>query len=168
MVWKVVSQHRRPYRAAHFHIVVHQLFLRGLDVVGRHHHQHLHPDQFGLLRQRDGVARRDAAHIAVHGHTPRDGLPAEAQRHGALLHIERVEFALRPGDEQPMHAARNQGIDHRLPGAAIDPLILAERRHQRGHYSMERTVRHFPMVTIRGDVFRGQAPAISKAGRVIL
>src|SRR5262249_41269674 len=71
-----------------------------------------------------------------------------AHRHRALLHVQRIKLALRPGHEQSMHARIDQPIDHELPGGVVDALVFLEGRHECGYYSVEGAVQHGPMLSI--------------------
>src|SRR5258708_6286335 len=111
--------------------MLHQLVLRGAEVVGRDDHRIIDTLGFAPLREANRFTRAPRAYVAIESGTPANRLPAKTQCHGTLFFIERVEFALPAGGEQPVHAAFHLRIDDLLPGVEVDALVLAKRGHER-------------------------------------
>ena len=151
---KIVGQHRHPHGAADVHQVVREFLLGGPDVVRGDDRDRVDADGLRLQRERDRVARADAAHVGDHGHAPGDRLLAEAQRDGPFLHVHRAEFAGGPAHEQSVDPGGDQRVDQHLPRGAVDPLVLAERCHQGGNHSVKETSGHgfiVPGAPTRGE-----------------
>ncbi len=145
---KIVGQNGHPHRAADVHQMVGELLLGRPDIVRGDDRDCVHADALRLLRERDRVARADAAYVRDHRHASRDGLLAEAKRHGPLFQVHRAEFTRRPVDEQSVDPRRDQRVDQQLPRRTVNPFVVAQRCYQRGNHSVKRSARHASIVPV--------------------